>query len=218
MSKAANSAFRPALGSAGLLGLVAVIGTALLAGVFHLTRDRIAEQERLTVLRQLNQVLPAVVYDNALYDDSILVTDTEFFHHRDPVRVYRARRQGAPAAIVMSHVAPDGYNGAIRLLTAIRFDGTISGVRVVAHRETPGLGDPVEIERSDWIRAFEQCSLENPDASGWAVKRDGGVFDQFTGATITPRAVVQAVHKALEYHQSHKLELYQTPGEPSSNE
>ena len=133
---------RRALTSSVLLGLVATVGTALLAGVHALTRDRIAEQERLMVQRQLNQVLPPDDYDNSPYADTLLVSDAEFFRQAEPVTVYRARRQGEPVAVVMNHAAPDGYNGAIRLLTAIRVDGSISGVRVVSHRETPGSGRP----------------------------------------------------------------------------
>ena len=199
---------RRALTSSVLLGLVATVGTALLAGVHALTRDRIAEQERLMVQRQLNQVLPPDDYDNSPYADTLLVSDAEFFRQAEPVTVYRARRQGEPVAVVMNHAAPDGYNGAIRLLTAIRVDGSISGVRVVSHRETPGLGDPIEADRSDWIRSFDGRSLDDPQSAGWAVRKDGGVFDQFTGATITPRAVVAAVRRALEYHQRHAADLY----------
>lgn len=199
---------RQALISGGLLAVIALLGTALLAGVHGLTRERIAEQERLAVQRQLNAVLPPAAYDNAPYDDRIEVLDPGFFHHDAPVTVFRARRQGRPVAVILDHVAPDGYNGAIRLLTAIGVDGRIAGVRVISHRETPGLGDPIEAERSDWIHGFDGRSLADPSEDGWAVRRDGGQFDQFTGATITPRAVVEAVQRALEYHRLHQAELY----------
>jgi electron transport complex protein RnfG len=199
--------------SGALLGLVAVLGTALLAGVYHLTGERIAEQERLMVQRQLDQVLPRSEYDNVLLEDHLLIRDAEFFRHGDPVRVYRARRQGQPVAVVLNHVAPDGYNGDIRLLTGIRADGTLSGVRVITHRETPGLGDPIDIERSDWILGFNGASLTDPAPEQWGVKRDGGAVDHFTGATITPRAVVKAVQRALEYHQRHAEALYRAAAE-----
>jgi electron transport complex protein RnfG len=195
--------------SAGLLGLVAVLGTSLLAGVNELTRERIAEQERRLVLRQLNQVLPAGAYDNSLQDDFVLIDDRGYFGHADPVRVYRARLQDRPVAVIMNMVAADGYNGDIRLLAGIYRDGTVSGVRVIAHRETPGLGDPIEHERSDWILGFTGRSLDDPSPAGWAVRRDGGEFDQFTGATITPRAIVEAVQRALEYHATYAERLYQ---------
>jgi electron transport complex protein RnfG len=214
VSASQDDKLRRILGSAALLGLIAMLGTALLASVHGLTRERIAEQERLMVQRQLNQVLPEGTYDNAMLEDSLLLAGMTLSGHPEPVRVYRARRQGEPVAVVMNHVAPDGYNGAIRLLTGIWADGSISGVRVVAHRETPGLGDPIEVERSDWILGFNQASLRHPDPRGWAVKRDGGEFDQFTGATITPRAVVEAVQRALEYHASHFDALYRPAQAP----
>jgi electron transport complex protein RnfG len=199
------------LRSAGLLGLVAVLGTSLLAGVNALTRERIAEQERRVILRQLGQVLPPAQHDNPLHEDYILVDEPAHFRADTPVRVYRARREGQPVAVIMNLVAPDGYNGDIGLLVGVYRDGSVSGVRVIAHRETPGLGDPIEIERSDWIRGFDGRSLRDPDPEGWAVRRDGGEFDQFTGATITPRAVVAAVQRALEYHARHADELFDRP-------
>ncbi len=197
------------LRSAALLGLIAVLGTTLLAGVNALTRERIAEQERRVVLRQLGQVLPAAAHDNPLHEDFILVEEPAHFRGDGRVKIYRARRQGRPVAVIMNLVAPDGYNGDIRLLVGIYRDGTISGVRVIAHRETPGLGDPIEIERSDWVRGFDGRSLGDPNPAGWAVRRDGGAFDQFTGATITPRAVVEAVQRALEYHARHGDDLHE---------
>jgi electron transport complex protein RnfG len=168
------------------------------------------------VLRQLGQVLPPGEYDNSLHDDFILIEDPEHFRGDGIVRVYRARRQDRPVAVIMNLVAPDGYNGDIRLLAGIYRDGTISGVRVTAHRETPGLGDPIEHQRSDWILGFDGRSLSDPGPEGWAVRRDGGEFDQFTGATITPRAVVEAVERALEYHRLHADELYRGAGETGS--
>ena len=195
--------------SAVLLALVAVIGTGLLAGIHHLTRDRIAAQERRVVLEQLSQVLPPGEYDNAAHEDVLDINNPTYFMHDEPVRVYRARMQQEPVAVVMNLVAPDGYNGDIRLLLAIRYSGEIAGARVVTHRETPGLGDPIEIERSDWILGFNGRSLDDPAEPGWAVRRDGGIYDQFTGATITPRAVVEAVQRALKYFSANREELFE---------
>lgn len=111
--------------------------------------------------------------------------------------------------MVLSPVAPDGYNGAIKLLVAVRTDGSLAGVRVVSHRETPGLGDPIDTDKSDWIFAFDGRSLDNPSEARWKVKRDGGDFDQFTGATITPRAVVKAVYQTLIFFERHKDRLFE---------
>jgi electron transport complex protein RnfG len=201
-----------------MLAAVAVIGTALLAGVHELTRERIAAQERRVVLEQLNQVLPATEYDNALHEDLVEIHDQGFFRHDDPVKVYRARRAGEPVAAVLHLVAPDGYNGDIHMLVAIQYDGVISGVRVTAHRETPGLGDPIESKRGDWILGFDGRSLSDPEPAGWAVRRDGGEFDQFTGATITPRAVVETVQRALEYFSAHRDELFTMEAGTEANE
>lgn len=197
--------------SAWTLGLLALIGTALLAGVHWLTEPRIAEQERRQLLTQLQQVLPPDAFNNAMYEDFTDVQDESAFPGRQIVRVYRARLDGDPAGVVMRVSAPDGYNGRIGLLVGIFASGNISGVRVLKHGETPGLGDGIELQRSDWILSFNNKSLDNPAPANWAVKRDGGEFDQFTGATITPRAVVRAVHRTLKYFEANKTELFQKP-------
>ena len=168
------------------------------------------EQEKLRVLQQLNAIVSTDSYNNDLLDDKIEISNEAFFRHPAPVVVYRARMDDKPVAVLMIVTAPDGYNGDIRLLTAIDTTGTVLGVRVVSHRETPGLGDPIEIERSDWVLDFTGKSLLNPQGKSWAVKRDGGEFDQFTGATISPRAVVKAVHSTLLYFKANQKSLFET--------
>ena len=192
--------------TATILLLFAVIGTAMVAATYEGTRDRIAANERETPLRKLNQLIPPGSYDNELLDDSIELPAGELADR--PLRVYRARLQGQPVAVVMNTIAPDGYSGSIHLLVGINHDGTVAGVRVVAHRETPGLGDGIDEERSDWIYGFNGRSLDDPTSARWAVRKDGGVFDQFTGATISPRAVVKAVHAALLYYRAHRDALF----------
>lgn len=194
--------------SAALLAVVAVLGAALLAAVHALTRDRIEAQERRVILEQLHQVLPDSSYDNTLHEDVISFADPAYFRSDEPVTVYRARKAGRDVAVIMRVAAPDGYNGAIHLMIGIYADGTVSGVRVISHRETPGLGDPVELARSDWILGFDGRSLDDPGPQGWAVKRDGGIFDQFTGATITPRAVVETVERVLMYFRRNREMLF----------
>jgi electron transport complex protein RnfG len=198
----------PVVRSGLLLGLIALIGTSLLSGINELTHERILEQEKLRVLRELNEIVPMNSYNNDLLEDRTEVRDAAFFRHPDPVVVYRARMDGRPVAVLMTVTAPDGYNGDIRLIVGVDANGKILGVRVVAHRETPGLGDPIETGKSDWILGFKGKSLDDPREAGWAVKRDGGEFDQFTGATITPRAVVRAVHDALLYFAANRQALF----------
>jgi electron transport complex protein RnfG len=204
----------PLIRSSLLLGIIALMGTALLAGVNELTYERIIEQEELRVLRQLNELVPITSYNNDLLEDMIEVDDEVFFHHPAPVTVYRARMDGKPRAVMMVITAPDGYNGDIRLLAGIDSGGSILGVRVISHKETPGLGDPIEIEKSPWILDFAGKSSFSPETAGWAVERDGGEFDQFTGATISPRAVVKAVHRALLYFEANKQTLFDAPAKP----
>lgn len=204
------------LRSAAALGLVAVVGTALLTGIDRLTAARIAEQERRVVLEQLNQLLPPALYDNALHEDLLTLQDERYFPQGQQVVAYRARRQGRPVAVILRFAAVNGYNGRIGLLAGIDMDGRLTGVRVTGHQETPGLGDAIERDRSDWLLAFDGASLQDPPEKDWAVRRDGGAFDQFTGATITPRAVVEALRLALEYHGQHRDQLFATTAQESA--
>jgi len=199
------------------LGIFAIIGTGLVAMTFQETHERIAENERQALLHSLHELVPPETHDNDIYTDKILVHSEKLLGTKNAVAVYRARKDDHPVAAILTPVAPDGYNGLIKLLVAIRYNGSLAGVRVLAHKETPGLGDAIDIERSDWVLNFRGRSLSNPDESGWKVKRDGGIFDQFTGATITPRAVVKAVHKCLQYFIINREKLFLTP-ELTANE
>ena len=199
--------------SAAALGLVAVAGTGLLTGVDFLTADRIAAQERRVILEQLGQIIPQQ-YDNQLLDDRFTFRNELHFPNGQEVIAYRARQQGEPRALVLKFNAVNGYNGNISLLAGINSDGSLRGVRIISHKETPGLGDAIEVEKSNWALNFSDKSLSNPEPDKWAVKRDGGEFDQFTGATISPRAVVKAVHRALLYFEANKQALFDTPAKP----
>ena len=191
-----------------LLAAFAVVGVAMVALTWRETAPQIAENERHVLMSRLNDVLPPEAHDNNLLDDAITVQDAERLGTVAPVTVYRAYKDGEPAAALFSTVAPDGYSGEIRLLVGVSADGVVTGVRVLAHKETPGLGDYIEIERSDWITGFAQTSLGDPPLEDWDVKRYGGAFDQFTGATITPRAVVRAVKNTLIYFREHRDEIF----------
>ncbi len=190
-----------------VLGLFAVAGTAIVAYTFEQTKARIAQNEREALLHKLHALIPPGQYDNDPLQDATEIQSSAL--SSKPVTVYRARKSGLPVAAAFTPVvAPDGYSGPIKLLVVIRHDGVLAGVRVVAHRETPGLGDPIEETRSGWILKFAGRSLGNPPAPQWKVKKDGGIFDQFTGATITPRAVVKAVQNCLHYFAAHREALF----------
>lgn len=188
-------------------GLFSLIGLGLLALIHAATAERIAANQRAVLWQSLLDVMPQDAFDNELLADVLTLRDARLGTSA-PVTVYRARRQGQPVAAILTALAPDGYNGAITLLAAVRPDGVLTGVRVLEHHETPGLGDGIETAKSAWIRQFDGRSLLNPLESRWRVRRDGGDFDQFTGATITPRAVVSAVHQALRVFKDRRDELW----------
>lgn len=190
-----------------VLALFAAITVAVVAITQQGTQSRIAEAERAAQIRALGEILPADSYDNELLEDVIYLNEP-LLGHRTETPAYLASNQGKPTAVILQVNAPDGYSGSISLLVGIMRDGTLSGVRVTQHRETPGLGDQIELNKSPWIKSFDGKSLTNPKRRGWAVKKDQGDFDQFAGATITPRAVVAAVHKALQYFDQHHPELF----------
>jgi len=193
-----------------ILLVFAVAGTALLAYTFDITRGTIAHNEQLAKLELIGQALPSGIYDNDIMADTVSLASDPLLGTDAPTTAYRARRAGQPAAVVLEAVAPDGYSGKIKLLIAIRAGGEISGVRVISHKETPGLGDYIEIARDPWIKHFDNTSLAKYAAADWQVKKDGGKFDYMTGATITPRAVVKAVHKALQYFAQHHEQIFAT--------
>jgi len=197
-----------------LLGLFGIVGSTLVALTHFGTAGQIARNEQETLLREIGKLVPPATRDNDILADRIEISDPEL--GRNPVTVYRARRNGQPVAVILSTVEAPGYAGPIRLIVGIRTDGSLGGVRVLSHRETPGLGDKIEEERTDWVRSFDNRSLGNPEQDKWRVRRDGGVFDQFTGATVTPRAVVTAVKRSLQYYERAGKTLFAPPAEAGS--
>jgi len=190
-----------------ILGLFAIVGTALVGITHEATIEKIADNERLALLRKLNQILPSDKYDNDLLNTTLTIDADNRLGQKKPSTIYIAQQKNEITAMIFSVIAPKGYSGAIKMLVGINIDGTLAGVRIISHKETPGLGDVMETEKSDWVFGFNGKSLHSPTEKNWKVKRDGGVFDQFTGATITPRAVVQAVHLCLVYFDRHKKDL-----------
>jgi Na+-translocating ferredoxin:NAD+ oxidoreductase subunit G len=194
-----------------VLTLSTVVGTGMVAFSYQWTLPRILANERMTLLNSLNVLVAHERYDNDLITDTRTFTDKDLLGTAEPITVYRARKNGQPVAAIFNSVAPDGYSGNIYLLVGINMDGTVAGVRVTAHQETPGLGDKIEAKRSSWILNFAGHSLTDPLETGWRVKKDGGMFDQFAGATITPRAVVKAVHNTLRFFQQHRDQVFEYP-------
>lgn len=207
--------FGAAMRTHGLrLGLFA-LGTAVLLSLINLTTvDRIAEQRRVAERAALEEVLPPTQHDNDLLDEAFTLgpqstgfTALELLGLSGERQAYLARRNGQVSGVILPTETAEGYSGTIVQLVGIDRDGKITGVRVLQHNETPGLGDKIEARKHPWIFSFDNRSLANTDAVLWRVKKDGGEFDQFVGATITPRAVVGAVYKALQFFEANRAQL-----------
>ena len=193
------------------LGLFAIVTAGAIAAAQVGTHDMIDHNMRMAEARALNEIVPADQYNNDLLSDVITIDSQYNQQLLGPLpegsQIHIARNDGIPRTLILPVVAPDGYTMEIGMLVGVNVDGTIAGVRVVSHRETPGLGDRIELKKSKWILAFDGKSLGNPGEDQWGVRKDGGVFDQFTGATITPRAVTGAVKHALMFFETHKQKL-----------
>ena len=186
----------------------ALVFTALLAYVFNITKAPIEKSEAEARMGLFNQIVPKSLYNNDLLKDSISIASNDLLGNKGTIIANRARINDKPSAVILEALAHDGYSGDIKLLIAINVDGSIVGVRVIKHKETPGLGDYIDIAKGNWIKLFDGESLEKTVDTKWAVKKDGGQFDYMAGATITPRAIVKAVHKALQYFAANKEALF----------
>ena len=182
--------------------------TGLLAFVEGLTKAPIEKSDQLARMELFSQIVPKNLYNNDLLKDSIEIAPNDLLGNKEPITANRARINNKPSAVIFEALAHDGYNGDIKLLIAINVDGSIVGVRVIKHKETPGLGDYIDIAKGNWIKLFDAESLQKTSEVNWQVKKDGGQFDYMAGATITPRAVVKAVHKALQYFAANKVALF----------
>lgn len=200
-------ALRETVSTALTLLLIAVLGAGLLSGTYTLTRPTIERSEQADKLARVAQTLPAGSFDNDLIADARALPADPLLGLKRPGQAFVARKDGAAVGVVLEAVAPDGYAGEIRLLIGILADGSIAGVRVASHKETPGLGDYIDHSRSDWIHQFSGKRLDNPASEGWQVTKDGGAFDYLVGATVSPRAVIKATHGALRYFAKHRVEL-----------
>lgn len=207
MTEPIATPFKHSLRTAVILLAFTLLGTAVLAAVFNATRGIIERNQQEAKRALISEVLSKSYYDNDLISDSFELPAHALLGNNGATTAYRATRHGSFSALVIEATAPDGYSGKIGLLVAILENGEIAGVRVISHNETPGLGDYIERKKSAWIDIFRAASLQRDQESEWRVKKDGGRFDYVTGATITPRAIVKAVHKALQYFALNKSYL-----------
>ncbi len=201
MNDATTTSIMP--GGLILAGLAAVC-TALVSVTHALTAPRIAANEQAFLEQSLAPVLEGIEYDGTLSESTLVIRPPHNLPGDDPVTVYRVYAGGAPVAALFVVNARGGFAGPIRLLIGADANGAITGVRVLGHRETPGLGDLIEIDKSDWVLQFNGRSLADPPAPSWSIRRDGGEFDQLTGASITPRAVIRGIRDTLTYYENHR--------------
>lgn len=181
-----------------LLTLFALVGVAIISGIETSTRERALANQQAHSAKQLQNLLQQISYDNEPWKESFEINQQQ--ESTKIIASYPVTKEGTRLATVIESENPRGYVGPIRLLTAIDIKGEIIGVRVAAHRETPGLGDKIEATRSGWLNNFNGRSLQEPVNSKWATQKDGGKFDQISGATVTSRAVISAIQDTLEFY------------------
>ena len=200
--------------SSGLtLAVLAAICTALVALTWRLTAPCIAANEKAYLEESLKPALANVFYDNDLAESTLILEPPHDLPGAEQAIIYRLYSRDEPVAAAFVVSAREGYAGPIRLLIGVEYSGALSGVRVIAHRETPGLGDQIESSKSDWLMQFDGVSLESPPRERWAIRRDGGAFDALTGASITPRAVIKAVKETLLYFEANRDRIFAAEGE-----
>lgn len=197
-----------------VLALFAIVCTATVGLVHWFTKDTIAKQQQQQLVDQLSQVVPADTHNNDIANDCFTITSPELGSALLQ-SAYVATKNGTPVGMAITSTAPDGYNGNINLLVGINTNGKVTGVRVLSHKETPGLGDKIELRKANWVLDFNDKESKEESDPRWNVKKDGGIFDQFTGATITPRAVVKAVYKTLNYFNTHSSDLFEKVNDES---
>lgn len=190
------------------LAVIAAICTALVALTYRLTAERIVANEQAWLERSLQPALSGLFYDSGVTESKIVIPPPHDLPGSEAAIIYRVYAEAAPVAALFVVSARDGYAGPIRILVGIDTMGVVTGVHVLEHRETPGLGDRVESTKSDWVKQFNGHSLLDPEPTGWAIKGDGGQYDQLTGASVTPRAIIKAIKETLLYFEAHSEEIF----------
>ena len=197
-----------------ILAFFAIACTLAVALINEFTKDIIKVQEQQQLLKTLHTIIDSSRYDNNIANDCVKISSPELGSEKENI-AYIARKDNQVVAVAITSTAPEGYNGNIDFIIAINIDGSVSGVRVLKHQETPGLGDKIEEKKSDWITSFNGKSMISAEDSRWAVTKDNGVFDQFTGATITPRALIKGIKSTINYFNTHKEYFLTSPNECS---
>jgi electron transport complex protein RnfG len=190
------------------LAAIAAVCTTLVAATYRVTEDRIAANEKALLEQSLQPALGGLSFDGGVSESRIVLPPPHELPGNDAAIIYRVYAQERPAAALFAVTARDGFSGPIRILVGVEFDGKVSGVRILQHRETPGLGDKIEPARSDWVFQFDDRSIGDPMTAQWAIKGDGGDFDQLTGASVTPRAIIKAIRDTLLYFDAHRDEIF----------
>jgi electron transport complex protein RnfG len=198
----------PVIKSGITLGVIAAICTALVALTYQVTHERIAANEQAWLEQSLQPALSGLFFDSGVSESRVTIPAPHELPGSEDAVIYRVYSGDSPVAALFVISARDGYAGAIRLLVGIDINGAITGVHVLAHRETPGLGDRIESTKSDWVKQFDGRSLGDPVADGWKIKRDGGEFDQLTGASVTPRAIIKAITETLVYFEANRVAVF----------
>lgn len=207
------SAARTSLRTAAIMIVFTLIFTSVMAFTYQTTRPAIEASVQEEQMRLINEVLPGDIYDNDLLADVVTVGSAQALGPDDNRRIWRARKAGQPAALIIEAAAGDGYAGRIAFIAALRADGAVIGVRVTHHKETPGLGDYIDPKKDrnkqrPWIAQFESVSWSQVESAKWTVRKDGGVFDYRTGATVSARALSTAVGRAVGYGTEHADALF----------
>lgn len=190
------------------LAAIAAVCTTLVAFTYQLTDERIEANEQAWLEQSLQPALSGLFFDSGVSESVVTIPAPHELPGSEDAIIYRVYSGETPVAALFVVSARDGYAGAIKMLVGVDINGAVTGVHVLAHRETPGLGDRIESTKSDWVRQFNGRSLQDPEGDGWKIRRDGGEFDQLTGASVTPRAAVKAIRETLQYFDANAVAIF----------
>jgi electron transport complex protein RnfG len=210
-TKVTTMADQPIWKSGVTLAVVAAFCTSLVAFTWQQTEERIEANKQAWLERSLQPALAGLFFDSPVTESMLIISAPHDLPGSEDAIIYRVFAGETPVAALFVVSARDGYAGPIRFLVGISMDGTVTGVRVLEHRETPGMGARIEMAKSDWVLQFDGHSLQDPEPGNWAIKDDGGDFDQLTGASVTPRAIIKAIKQTLQYFDENRDAIFSAP-------